>query len=285
MEQIPAAVRSWCLKQGFGTITSQTPVSGGCINDTFCINCSSGQQFFLKQNHTVPDDMFAGEATGLEALRITDGPRIPNVLLVGKQFLLMEYLKPCSANADYWQRFGRELAALHNHQQNYFGFPCPTYCGATQQNNKPQKNGHQFFGEQRLLHLGEHTAKAGYLSNKDLEKLQRLCAQLPSLIPQQVPAPIHGDLWSGNAHIGPNGEPCLIDPAVYYGWPEADLAMTTMFGRFPDEFYSAYQEVHPLDPDFQSRFEIYNLYHYLNHVHLFGTGYVAPTRSIINRYS
>ena len=284
MTNIPPTVASWCQEHGYGSIVNQTHVSGGCINDTTCLSCSSGQQLFLKQNHAVPREMFVGEAAGLKALRIQGGPRIPEVRLLGDHFLLMEFLQPGIATTDYWQRFGRELAHLHLQTQDYFGFSCPTYCGATRQENEIHNNGYTFFSEQRLLHLGTLTSQAGYLSSNDLEDLAALCNKLPELIPDQKPSPIHGDLWSGNAHIGPLGEPCLIDPAVYYGWPEADLAMTTMFGRFPDEFYAAYNEVHPLDAHYQSRFDIYNLYHYLNHVHLFGSGYVSPARNIIKRF-
>lgn len=285
MHDIPSAVHEWCQTQGHGTIIKQSPVSGGCINNTSRLVCADGTSFFLKQNQNAAKDLFTAEATGLQSLSIDDGPRIPQVYLVHTQFLLMEFLDSSTPRQNYWQQFGQQLATVHNIQQSYFGFRIPTYCGATVQNNTPHDNGHVFFAEQRLLPLGRRVFDQGLLTSSDLQGLEHLCHALPQLIPEQKPAMLHGDLWSGNAHIGPHGEPCLIDPAVYFGWPEADLAMTTMFGQFPDAFYQAYCERHQLDPGYQDRFDLYNLYHYLNHAYLFGATYISSCLHIIRRFT
>lgn len=116
-------------------------------------------------------------------------------------------------------------------------------------------------------------------------RVEKLCDRLPELIPEQPASLIHGDLWSGNAMFDSRGQPAIIDPAAHYGWAEAELAMTTLFGSFPDVFYRAYQEARPLEPDFRERFPIYNLYHLLNHVNLFGGGYLGQSLSILRRYA
>ncbi len=108
--------------------------------------------------------------------------------------------------------------------------------------------------------------------------------QLPELIPEQPASLIHGDLWSGNLISDNGGKPALIDPAVYYGWAEADLAMTELFGRYPEEFFKAYAEINPLEKGYRSRFPLYNIYHLLNHLNLFGKGYLSQIRSILDRY-
>ena len=125
----------------------------------------------------------------------------------------------------------------------------------------------------------------GRINQQDHHQVLSLAAKLPDLIPEQPASLIHGDLWSGNAIAGPLGEPAMIDPAVHYGWAEAELGMTTLFGGFPQAFYSAYEEVRPLDAGWRERLPIYNLYHVLNHVNLFGEGYLGQARSILHRFA
>jgi protein-ribulosamine 3-kinase len=146
-------------------------------------------------------------------------------------------------------------------------------------------DGYQFFGEQRLLFQARLANRRGLLGKEQMEQVERLAAHLSQLIPSQPASLIHGDLWGGNAITNQRGEPVLIDPATHYGWAEAELAMTALFGSFPDVFYKAYQEVRTLDADFQGRFPIYNLYHLLNHLNLFGSSYLGQVLQILRRFS
>jgi fructosamine-3-kinase len=133
--------------------------------------------------------------------------------------------------------------------------------------------------------MSDLASKNGLLDRKTGQQLENLSAKLPELVPKQAPSLIHGDLWGGNALTNKEGGPAIIDPAAHYGWAEADLAMTTLFGSFPDNFFNAYETVRPLDPGYRDRFPIYNVYHLLNHVVLFGHGYLGQVRAILNRFT
>lgn len=282
---IPEPVRDWCQKMGFGGIKTSHPVGGGCINNGARLVTTSGQTFFLKTNSQSPSDMFEREAEGLEELRQAGGPRVPEAFLHGKEFILLEDLAPAGRGPDYWRAFGRQLAQLHNHTHPGFGFHHDNYIGSTPQPNPWTEDGYTFFGEHRLRFQADMARRRGLLGQTEFHQVEVLARHLPGLIPDQPASLIHGDLWGGNAIADSRGNPAIIDPAAHYGWAEAELAMTTLFGSFPDAFYQAYQDVRPLEPGFETRFPIYNLYHLLNHLNLFGTGYLGQVRSILRRYS
>jgi fructosamine-3-kinase len=282
---LPEAVEAWLLAQGYGRVSTIHPVGGGCINNGARLQTSSRKSFFLKTNRQTPADMFAREAEGLGALGVPGGPRVPQPYLYGPDFLLMEDLAPAPRRPDYWSEFGRRLGALHNHTQSRFGFAHDNYIGSTPQPNPWTKDGYAFFAEQRLAYQARLARQNGLLGAEELNRVERLCRRLPELVPPQPASLIHGDLWSGNAMSDAAGGPAIIDPAAHYGWAEAELAMTALFGTFPEAFYRAYQEVHPLEPGFRERFPIYNLYHLLNHLNLFGSGYWGEVAAIIKRYS
>jgi protein-ribulosamine 3-kinase len=284
-EMIPAEVVEWLTENQFGRVVESQPVSGGCINHCACVQTSSGVSFFLKTNQSTPAEMFVREAEGLNALRIGGGPYVPEAFICGPDFLLMEDLNPGSRQLDYWTAFGHRLARLHNLTHSDFGFSHDNYIGSTPQPNPRMANGYLFFGEQRLLFQARLASNQGLLELGAVRRVEQLIHRLPDLIPDQPASLIHGDLWGGNAMTNAAGEPAIIDPAVHYGWAEAELAMTTLFGAFPEAFYIAYQEVRPLEKHFQQRFPIYNLYHLLNHLNLFGSGYLGQVLSILRQFS
>ena len=282
---IPKAVQEWLEENGYGGVTRRQAVSGGCINSGAVLETGSGQRFFLKTNTSNPADMFEREAQGLEALDVKNGPRLPRSYLFGSDFLLLEDLKPAPKQDGYWSHFGRQLAALHNHTHEQFGFCDDNYIGSTPQPNPWTPDGYEFFGEWRLLFQAKLARRRNALRSKELIQVDRLVGKLPELAPLQPASLIHGDLWSGNAMTDAKGAPAIIDPAAHYGWAEAELAMTDLFGSFPETFYRAYQEERPLEAGFRQRYPIYNLYHLLNHLNLFGGGYQVQVKAILDRYA
>jgi fructosamine-3-kinase len=180
---------------------------------------------------------------------------------------------------------GKGLARLHLATAEQFGFDHDNYIGLTPQSNGWTRDGHEFFGRQRLGYQGDLAVRRNLLSSGERARLERLIDRLPELTPSQPASLIHGDLWGGNLIAGPGGEPALIDPAAHYGWAEADLAMTALFGGFDPAVYAAYQDCRPLAPGWRERFEIYNLYHLLNHLNLFGGGYHAGVMAVLRRYA
>ncbi|MEN8243162.1 MAG: fructosamine kinase family protein [Chloroflexota bacterium] len=278
------AVSEWLDEQGFGEVVTSRGVGGGCINNGARLQTSSGTSFFLKTNSNSPRDMFAREVDGLRALSVPDGPLVPEPYLHGDDFLLMEDLAPGKKRKDYWQKFGQQMAALHNHTNDQFGFDADNYIGSTPQPNPWTADGFEFFAKHRLGFQAELAARRGLLTGSEARQVDQLASRLPDLVPEQPASLSHGDLWSGNATSDQHGQPAIIDPAAYYGWAEADLAMTALFGGFPGEFYSAYNEVRPLPEGWRERFELYNLYHLLNHLNLFGRGYYGQVIQIVGRF-
>jgi len=284
VKQVHPDVQVWINKNQLGNITSVDPVSGGCIHQALRVQTASGEYFILKQDPGKYADVFQREAEGLEALKVSGGPVIPDVYLVGEEYLLLSDLHPAPRCKDFWQIYGQQLAVVHLQQNPRFGFETDNYIGSNPQENTWMENGHDFFQELRIRKQITWAKDQSLLDTKDIHKLENFMVQLPELIPEQPASLIHGDLWSGNLISDNGGKPALIDPAVYYGWAEADLAMTELFGRYPEEFFKAYAEINPLEKGYRSRFPLYNIYHLLNHLNLFGKGYLSQIRSILDRY-
>lgn len=282
---IPQRVHDWLADNQYGPIQSSKAISGGSINNALLLETESAATFFLKTNHNAPPDMFAREALGLQALVVPDGPTVPEPYLHGGDFILMQDLKPANPRKDYWVDFGRKLAALHNCTHSEFGFDHDNYIGSTRQPNPWTEDGYAFFAEHRLKFQTKLAINNGLISRADADRIEVLTRRLPEIVPEQPASLIHGDLWSGNAMTNEHGAPAIIDPAAHYGWAEADLAMTTLFGSFPDDFFEAYREVRPLEPGTRGRFPVYNLYHLLNHLNLFGRGYLNQVLRVVNQYS
>jgi fructosamine-3-kinase len=282
---LPSPVVDFLSENGFGEVRARQGVGGGCINNGSRLFTTSGETFFLKTNSSAPEDMFTREAEGLLTLGVPGGPAVPRVYLYGEEFILLEDLAPAAGYADYWPLFGRQLAVLHNRVHLAFGFHHDNYIGSTPQPNAWMDDGYLFFAEQRLLYQARLAVQRGLLGRTELGLVERLTARLPGLVPLQPASLLHGDLWSGNVITTRLGLPAIIDPAAYFGWAEADLAMTALFGRFPDSFYSAYAEVRPLEPGFRERFGVYNLYHLLNHLNLFGGGYREQVITFLRRFA
>jgi fructosamine-3-kinase len=248
-------------------------VAGGCINECYRVS-ADGASGFLKVNAESHADAFAAEAEGLQALQAA-GMRTPGPVLhgvaAGRAYLLLEYLD-LSGPRDFGA-LGRMLAATHRRHGPRFGWRRNNYIGATAQDNAWGETWMRFWRERRLApQLALARANGFHLEGTGLEAV--LVGHEPE------PSLLHGDLWSGNAGFGHQG-PVVFDPAVYYGDREADLAMTELFGGFPAQFYAAYQQAYPLPAGYAQRKHLYNLYHLLNHLNLFGRGYLEQVTATL----
>jgi len=265
-------------------IERATPVAGGCIHRCFMLE-GGGHRYFAKTNDRSALDSFAAEADGLAALAAA-GARVPAALCRGQAdehaFLVLEHLE-MRGNGDY-AALGRSLAMVHSVHGETFGWHRDNYIGRTTQLNRRSPSWSDFWREARLEPQLELARKNG-LGRDLVGKGERLAEALPRLLSQHAPAAslLHGDLWSGNSGFLADGTPVLFDPAVYCGDRETDIAMTELFGGFPQAFYSAYREAAPLDHAYAVRKTFYNLYHVLNHANLFGGGYAAQAETMIDR--
>lgn len=266
-------------------------LAGGSINTAAQVFSSEGL-FFVKWNHLIPStdqpNMVETEARGLNLLRQTDALTIPQVIghgqYVGKSYLILEYIDAAPARDDYWIRLGQSLALIHSHTQPAFGLHFDNYIGSLLQKNTPTSTGSTFFFEQRLLPQAGLALYNGLLPKAIYDQFFRLGERLPELLPNERPALLHGDLWSGNVMVTDEGAPALVDPAVYYGYREAELAFTRLFGGFDAAFYDAYNEAFPLTDGFEDRIPIYNLYPLLVHLNLFGTGYLSGIERVLKPF-
>lgn len=274
----------WLEQAGEGNIVQCQPLSGGDVCRTEKIRTSNGAVFCVKHQPTAPERFFAAEAEGLAALRASNCLRVPDVYAVAPHFIVMEYIEPGRRTTEYWEALGIQLAQQHRQPMPAFGFTADNFCGHTAQPNPRYKDGWSFFADQRLRYQAALAVNQGRLSRREMDALHKLCDKLPSLIPEAAPALIHGDLWVGNIHCDRDNKPVLIDPAAYWGWPEADIAMTRLFGGFSELFYRAYLEANPLARGWQERIPLYNLYHLLNHLNLFGSSYHPQVLAVLERY-
>ena len=260
-----------------------TALSGGCIGHSFRVETEPGEVYFYKTHSSPPKGLFEAEAAGLRTLDKANVIRVPQVRAYNENGLLLEYLDPDLPSERYWQQLGEQLASLHSVQVPCFGFFMDTYCGATLQPNPRSDDGHQFFADQRLLFQAKQAYNRKLMCLEDMIGIERICKNLYALIPVQAPSLIHGDLWFGN-QLCNQGMPVLVDPAAHWGWAESELAMTKLFGGFPEIFYESYCSNFMLEQGWIERLPIYNLYHLMNHLNLFGKSYLEEVRTIIKRY-
>lgn len=272
-------------------VQSSSETGGGCINQTHVLLLSNGERVFLKHNSHPAPNFFATEAKGLKLLtQAENGPRIPKPLALQDSarphFLILEYIEASSPGADFPVRFARSLAQLHRVTHQSFGLDHDNYIGSTPQKNTRATDGISFFRDNRLRTQQELARKSGKLPSTTDKNLSKLCDRLENYldISGEKPALLHGDLWSGNYFADQDHAPCIFDPAVYFGLREADLAMTELFGRLPQKFYDAYHEAFPLNPGYEERKDLYNLYHLLNHLNLFGGSYLGSVEQIVKKY-
>jgi fructosamine-3-kinase len=276
-----------CLEKDLGTrIESLIRISGGCISEAALISTSSAKSYFIKWKLNAPPGFFEAEAKGLNELKKCKRLIVPTVIHFSEQprfsFIVLEVLGS-SVSSHRHDKLGRSLAALHLIRADSFGLDHDNFIGTTIQKNSKESEWGMFFYNQRLLpqsHLGQ---KKGWMDDKMLALMQELKPGIIELLSQDPEAPslLHGDLWSGNIFWSDKG-PAFIDPAVYYGHREADIAMSELFGGFGADFYISYQEIYPLSKFYPNRREILNLYHLMNHANIFSGHYIKKVRDTLN---
>lgn len=275
-------------------VKSQSAVSGGDINQAYCIegvlDTKQPLRLFIKLNQKNRLAMFEAEAAGLQEIALSKTISTPDVVCTGiaeqKSYLVLENLTLSSGQAASAAQLGQQLAGMHKHispKQN-FGWSQDNTIGATPQFNTQTESWVDFWREQRLGFQLELAQKNG-ANHSLIRKGEKLLVHLDSFFVDYKPEAslLHGDLWSGNYGYLEGGEPVIFDPAVYYGDRETDLAMTEMFGGFSAEFYTAYNEAWPLDNGYKTRKVLYNLYHVLNHFNLFSGGYAMQAENMIDQ--
>ncbi len=265
-------------------------LGGGDISEVARVHTDAGS-FIVKSHPSPPDGFFEAEAAGLTALRASGTTlRIPSVIAIGsgaEPFLVLEDLGSGRPASGFDDAFGRGLAEVHRHRAERFGFERPTFCGTTVQPNDWTDRWVEFYATARLGHQAALAARAGRLSTDDGRRLDRLIARLDTLIdePSDGPALVHGDLWSGNLHVSSAGAPALIDPSVCFAHREAEFGMMLLFGGFSARACDAYAEALPLEPGWRERNPIYQLYHLLNHLNLFGATYHSQVMAVVRRFA
>lgn len=263
-----------------GRIDAATAISGGSISRALVVH-SDDTRFFVKLNDVSLAEMFVAEADALAALAACRALRVPQVVghgVSGSQaYLVLEHLALQTLHERrHGVAAGRALAELHRMQGAQYGWHRDNFIGSTPQNNAEHRAWPFFFAHRRLLPQLQ-LAKSHAQNARLIAGGERLAEKLAALFVDHQPQPslLHGDLWHGNAATDASGSLVLFDPAVYFGDREADLAMSELFGGFPDSFYAAYREAWPLADGFEQRKTLYNLYHVLNHLNLFGSGYLG----------
>ena len=271
------------VKAGQGGLLQAEEVRGGCIHQTLFLRAKKGDCFLKWSRKPLAYEMFSAEIDGLRRLQKV-GLLTPEVLAVGrdeeKAYLLLRYVVSRSFRASYWEVLAKQLSYLHNQTNEYFGLETDNFIGSLPQRNTQTKEWLSFFVDQRLRPL----TTTPPIPLSVVKNMERLYVRLEKLLPEERPALLHGDLWSGNLHTDPLGMPCWIDPAVYYGAKEMELALPLLFGGFSDRFYTTYEEVALLQPGWQERVEIYALYPLLVHVHLFGAQYISGIEQRLTRF-
>jgi len=266
-------------------------MTGGSINDAICMNGQSGTaycRYFVKTNDAAMQDMFAAEAAGLQELYQANAIHVPQPVcygnVAGRAYLVTEYIDFGIPGPQSSARLGEQLALMHQHRAERFGWYRDNTIGSTPQVNTRCDDWVEFYRTHRLgyqLQWAEQQGYTGSLQQKGAHLQVMLGTFFSGYQPQA--SLLHGDLWSGNSNFDQRGEPVIYDPAVYYGDRETDIAMTELFGGFDADFYSAYQAVWPLDAGYKVRKKLYQLYHVLNHANLFGGGYITQAEHLMEQ--
>jgi len=262
-------------------------IGGGSINKTYKIS-AEGKSFFVKTNTTsVFENGFKEEVLGLQFLE-KNTALTPKIITDGifneEIYLVLEWIETGEKTSTFWENFAKQLANFHQHKGEQFGLEYNNFIGELPQINTFHTNFNDFFIEERLKPQVQLAFDSKKLQSKNISQFEGLYKEIPNIFPSEKPSAVHGDLWSGNFICLTNEKAIFIDPAVYYGHREMDIAMTQLFGGFSEKFYKTYHEIYPLEPCFNLRNNFYNLYPLLIHLNLFGDSYLSSVENIITQF-
>ena len=263
-------------------------VGGGSINSTHKVKYN-GQNYFVKTNSASRfPGMFEKEAKGLELLGNAQCINVPEVIFFTEDgddsFLVLKFIKSGSVNAEFWDTFASQLACLHKNTSVKFGLDHDNFIGSLNQYNNFKNSWSEFFTTQRLEIQLKMAIDSNSIDRSVIKNFNNFYNRIDEIFPNEKPSLIHGDLWGGNFMATENSIPYIIDPAVYYGHREMDIAMSQLFGGFSYEFYNKYNQYYPLEPGWQKRVDFCNLYPLLVHVNLFGGSYANSVKRIIEEF-
>lgn len=280
-------------------IESVIPAGGGCINECFVLNTTSGK-FFLKRNATinstgvgknsggVSGGLFECESKGLRLLNETIDGISPKVIAVDEDeselLLILEHIEKGAPQKEFWNDFAKKLSTLHRRRDEFFGLDHNNYMGSLPQSNKKHSDWISFFILERIEPQLKKAIDEDSLAKETHRVFEKLFSKLKEIFPAEEPSLIHGDLWCGNYMVGMEGLVRLIDPAVYFGFREMDLAMMKLFGGFDNSIYKQYHDFFPLEKGFEKRVDICNLYPLLVHVNLFGANFAPKVLAIMRQF-
>lgn len=279
-----------------------TLVTGGDINTAVCLKAETG--FYFVKFRELDDDLpYKQEANGLrllyDKLQVDllrnepfdpDGPflNVPQVLGYGHAegygYLVLEFIESRIPNRQYWVHLGRGISKLHQITGQSSGLDHDNHLGTLLQSNQQHKSWPAFWGQERLIPLAGKALLDGLIPLDLYKRIEKLSERLGDYLPETGLSLLHGDLWTGNVMSDSQGRPMIIDPAVYYGHREVDLAMTRLFGGFPTLFYDAYNDAFPLEQGWSDRMELYTLYPLLVHINLFGATYIPGVEKVLVRF-
>lgn len=266
--------------QGFDVL------GGGSINRAGTLRSSEGNFFIKYLREADAASMYACEVKGLELLSRHSPISVPKPILNGTaediDFLILEYIAPGEKGPGFYEDFATILADQHRNVSDKYGLDYDNFIGRLPQSNRQHDDWNSFYIEERITPMLRMAVDNGYLGKELIRKFDSLFLHVDSIFPKEAPSLLHGDLWGGNHMAGPNGEPWIFDPAVYYGHREMELAFTSVFFAFPSEFYDAYESAWPLQPGFRKRISFYQLWPLMVHLNLFGSSYLSPVKRILS---